>query len=326
MFAAAAKNHLNTIIEKRKRSEYNMSSAISIRILLFTTVAILGSRCGSQDNVAVTLIYPNPLPDSTALLFLPGIVTSDSLDFNAAFSPDGKRFYFSRSSRGKWMICMTELKDGSWSKPQLASFSEPEYSQADPFITSDGTVYYISNRPRHAGDTIPDFDIWFVRPLSDSAWTEPENLMSINTDSTEYYVSLASNGNLYFASNREGTIGSHDLYVSQFVDGSYTTPMNLGPAINSDKMEHDPMISPDERYLIFTSVNRADSFGEGDLYYSEFTSQGSWEPAKNMGSLFNTPTYEYCAFITPDNRYFFYSSNFDVKWISTKHLPWMREY
>lgn len=301
-----------------------MNTPHAFRILLLTIIVIALSRCTREENHRNELTYPIPAPDSVALPFLPGIVSSDTLDFNAAFSPDGKRFYFSRSAKGKWMIMVTDLKDASWSKPRLAEFNESEYSQADPFITPDGTIYYISNRPRHAGDTLPDYDIWFVRPSGDTAWTAPENLEKVNTDSTEYYVSLAANGNLYFASNREGTIGSHDIYVSRFVNGEYTTPENLGPAINSEKMEHDPMIAPDERYLIFTSVDRADSFGEGDLYYSASTDRKSWSPAKNMGSRFNTATYEYCTYITPDNRFVFFSSDYDVKWISGSYLPWMR--
>jgi hypothetical protein len=193
-------------------------------------------RCTVDRKAETILSYPLPLPDSVALPFLPGIVSRDSLDFNASFSPDGKRFYFSRSGNGKWIIYVTEFHEGSWTKAVTAPFNEPEYSQADPFITSDGTLYYISNRPRNAQDTIPDYDIWFIQPKADGSWTKPENPGNINTDSTEYYVSLSSNGNLYFASDREGTLGSHDLYVSRYVNGVYSSPENLGPAVNSPHM------------------------------------------------------------------------------------------
>ena len=296
----------------------------SIKNLFLITVAILITQCGGERRHETVFSYPQPLPDSVALLFLPGIVSGDSLDFNAAFSPDGKSFYFSRSSKGKWMIYVTKLNEGLWSKPVLTSFNESEYSQADPFITSDGTIYYISNRPRNIQDTIPDYDIWFVRPQTDGSWTMPQNPEGINSDSTEYYVSLAANRNMYFASNREGTLGSHDIYVSRYFNGAYTTPENLGPAINSKQMEHDPMISPDEQYLIFTSVDRPDTYGNGDLYYSLHNNDGTWASAKNLGGKFNTDTYEYCAYLTPDTQYLFFSSNYDVKWISTKHLPWRK--
>lgn len=291
------------------------------QLLLIAFAAVQCSRDGQQQTA---ISYPVPQPDSIAVRFLPGIVSNDSLDFNSAFSPDGKSFYFSRSGKGKWMIYVTELQAGSWSKPRLAPFNEPRYSQADPFITLDGTLYYISNRPKTAADTVFDYDIWRIRPRPDGSWTKPENVEAVNSDSTEYYMSLAANGNLYFASDRSDTLGSHDIYVSRYVNGNYTKPENLGPAINSGNMEHDPMIAPDEQYLIFTSADRRDSHGSGDLYYSLRNADGTWAPAKNMGARFNTDSYEYCSYLTPDGRYLFYSSDYDVKWISTKYLPWAR--
>lgn len=298
-----------------------MSSGKYIRHLLLIATAFTILQCTRDGGQQATIGYPTPQPDSIAMPFLPGIVSSDSLDFNSAFSPDGKSFYFSRSDKGKWMIYVTELQAGSWSKPRLAPFNELRYSQADPFITSDGTLYYISNRPKVAGDTISDYDIWRIRPRPDGSWTKPENVEAVNSDSTEYYVSLAANGNLYFASDRQGALGSHDIYVSRYVNGNFTQPENLGPAINSVKMEHDPMIAPDERYLLFTSVDRKDSHGSGDLYYALRNEDGTWATAENMGTRFNTDSYEYCSYLTPDGQYLFYSSNYDVKWISTKHLP-----
>jgi Tol biopolymer transport system component len=295
---------------------------VSMRTILLFTIAIVTTQCTLKRKPATSFLYPEPQPDSVVIPFLPGIVNGDSLDFNAAFSPDGKHFYFSRSNQGKWMIYITERNESTWSKPVLAPFTEKEYSQADPFFTSDGTLYYISNRPRHTRDTVPDYDIWFIRPQGDGSWTAPENLEAINSDSTEYYVSLSANGNIYFASNRMGTSGSHDIYVSRYINGLYTTPENLGPAINSKQMEHDPMISQDEQYLIFTSVDRADSYGSGDLYYTSRKSDGSWAPARNMGNKFNTESYEYCTYLTPDNQYVFFSTAYDVKWISARYLPW----
>jgi Tol biopolymer transport system component len=288
------------------------------QILVFITLISL-TQCSNKSDV--TINYPDIKPDSIALPYLPGIVCSDSLDFNAAFTPDGKSFFFARSVKGKYKIFVSRFDGKNWTKAISAPFSEQDYSEADPFITSDGTVYFISDRPKNALDTLADFDIWFVRALANGKWSDPENLHEINSDSTEYYVSLAMNGNIYFASNRVGSYGSHDIYVSKFVNGKYTTPENLGPNINSVGMEHDPFISKDEQFLIFTSVGRQDSYGEGDLYYSKIDSNKKWSTAKNMGARFNSPTYEYCSYLSSDSKYFFFSSDFDVKWIDAKYLP-----
>jgi hypothetical protein len=297
------------------RAPYQMRSII---VLLLLTYLCLFCTCASKfEN---TICYPEPWPDSVALPFLPGIVTSDSLDFALSFSPDGTTVYFCRSRKGKWTILESHFNGKSWSEPVTAAFSESQYSQADPFVAQDGSIYYISNRPRNDRDTIPDFDIWFVQPSGEGLWSDPVNLEAVNSDSTEYYVSIAFNGNIYFSSNRAGGYGNLDIYVSRIVNGKYTTPENLGASINSSTDEHDPLIIGTEQFLVYNSSQRADSYGEADLYFSSAT-PGGWSEPKNMGPLFNTATYEYCPNLSPDQRFFFFSSEYDIKWISSKMLP-----
>ncbi|MBA4056197.1 MAG: Xaa-Pro aminopeptidase, partial [Marivirga sp.] len=63
-------------------------------------------------------------------------------------------------------------------------------------------------------------------------------------------MSVAASGNIYFASYRDGNL---DLFMSEFKDGKFSTPVNLGGMINSSAGEHDPFIAPDESFLIFNS-------------------------------------------------------------------------
>jgi Tol biopolymer transport system component len=291
---------------------------MKLSVLIYIPFFLLIVSCAFKKKESIS--YPEPIPDSAVLTFLPGVVSSDSLDFNSAFSPDGKIFYFCRAKKGKWDIYQVTLNaDGKYTTA-TAPFSEAQYSQADPFILADGTIYYISNRPKNESDTLRDYDIWKVHPRGDGTWSEPENIEGVNSDSTEYYVSIASNGNLYFASTRKGSYGGLDLYVSKLVNGKYTSPENLGASINTATDEHDPLITPDDQSLIFTSYNRPGGFGEADLYYSQ-KKNDQWLAAQNMGKRFNTPTYEYCPNFSPDGKYFFYSSEYDVKWIDSDHLP-----
>ncbi|MBO9153975.1 PD40 domain-containing protein [Chitinophaga sp. GCM10012297] len=287
---------------------------ISLKPFLFLAL-LLAAGCRYAANSGTT--YPSPRPDTAALRFLPGIVSKDSLDFNAAFSPDGQTFYFCRSANGKWGIWQTENRNGRWSEPVPAPFSEPAYSQADPFFAQDGTLYFISNRPKTSEDVTGDYDIWRVRQLENGRWSAPQNVMGVNSDSTEYYVSLAANGNIYFASNRSGDF---EIYYSRLENGRYGEPENLGPAINAPGMEHDPCISPDEKMLLFTAVNRPDTIGSADIYISLKNDVGQWNKAVNAGPKVNTTSYEYCSYLTPDGKYFFFSSEYDVKWIAAEQL------
>lgn len=300
---------------------------ISLRKILyrsFCLVALAGSVLYScQERESLSIPYPEAPPADSIDSFLPGIVcrAKDSVDFNAAFSPDAKSFYFTRTLNRKWDIYVTRHDGASWSMSGVAGFCSPEYSEADPAFGPDGTLYYISDRPKNESDTLRDFDIWFVRPLPNGDWSPPENLGVVNTDSTEYYVSFAGDGNLYFASSRVGGFGAEDIYISKLVNGNYSEPENLGPQINSVFSDHDPCLPKDEGFMIYTSVEREDGLGEGDLYYSIKEADGKWSPSTHMSTAFNSSTYEYCSYFSPDYKYFFFSSKRDVKWTSVHSLP-----
>ncbi|SIO50958.1 TolB-like translocation protein [Chitinophaga niabensis] len=270
----------------------------------------------------LSIHYPAPPPEDSIVSFLPGIVSSgaDSIDFNAAFSPDGQSFYFTRSVNRKWTIYVSHYDGKQWTKAIRAGFNDTVYSMADPAFGPDGYLYFISDLPRTASDTLRDFDIWFVKPLADGRWSAPENLLAVNTDSTEYYVSFSPGGHLYFASSRTGGYGLEDLYISKLVEGKYSQPENLGPKINTPYSDHDPCLSQQEDFMIYTSVDRKEGLGEGDLYLARKDANGQWSEVRSMGTLFNTSTYEYCSYFSPDFKYFFFSSRRDVKWMRTASL------
>jgi Tol biopolymer transport system component len=299
-----------------------MKGFLHATLLIAIYFCVLSSCTTNQSEAqGVTGIpYPEPLPDTTPITFLPGLVSTDSIDFDAAFSPDGQSFYFSRKINGQSKIHFTRYDGKNWTKPVIAAFSDNKYSYADPAFAADGKLYFISNRPRNGADTLSDYDIWFTKPLAGGRWSEPEDLKIVNTDSDEYYISFAKSGNLYFASDRKGGLGEEDIYVSRLVNGKYTTPENLGPGINSEKSEYDPCISPDEDLIIFSSSNREDGFGGADLYYARLGPDKKWGQAVNLGKNFNTKGREYCSYFSPDHKYFFFSSGGDVKWVSIRAI------
>lgn len=300
--------------------KYRRNRYVRMAVLIFMgliLVYVIPTFFNKQNNVVE---YPNPVPDSIPLKFLPGVVTSNELDFNSSFSPDGKSFYFGRSKNGKWVMYVTSFDGHRWTTPVRPVFNDITYSEADPAFAPDGTLYYISSRPKNETDTIKDYDIWFVKPLANGQWTKPENLSVVNSDSDEFYISFADNSNLYFSSSRPGGFGQEDIYSCKYVNETYSRPFNLGSAINSPGSDHDPLISKDDQLLVFTSSERKDGYGEADLYHSKRMLEDVWRPAANLGKRFNTSTYEYCPYLTPDQEYFFYSSESDVKWIKSEYL------
>ncbi len=55
------------------------------------------------------------------------------------------------------------------------------------------------------------------------------------------------------------------------------------------------------------TIRPGGGIGGGDLFIS-YNKKGIWSNAKNLGEPFNSPGTEYSPKISPDNKYFFFSS------------------
>lgn len=301
----------------------NRNTIFSKRLYPFNQYLILAGVClfGLYSCKTTNPInYPTEQASTSAQIFLKNIVSTDSFEYNSCFSKDGKLFLFTRNSHGQSDVFLTTFENGTWQTPVKAAFSTDKFDDYDPMFHPNGDLYFLSNRPINKGDTSGNDDIWRIKRTGFNKWSEPENVKEVNSPFTEYYVSFAVNGNMYFTSNRPGGMGGLDIYKSEFKNGTYQTPENQGDAINSDSTEHDPFISPDEKLLFFTAVNRKDGFGEGDIYYAVKDISGNWLPAKNLGYKINTEAYEFCSYVSPDKKYFFFCRKKDVYRIEYKKI------
>lgn len=240
-------------------------------------------------------------------VFSPGVISTGEYESHAAFSPDGGTLYFLKNTAdfSHWTIVSSRLQGGRWSPPEVVPFSG-RYSDADPFVTADGSkLYFISTRPV---DSKPkeDLDIWVVDRNGDG-WGEPRNLGApVNSPGAEWFPTLAADGTLYFGSDREGGRGGTDLWRARLVDGKYAQPENLGDAVNSPGEEYEPLISPDGTVLIFKAARKAGQ-GSGDLWVSYFR-DGAWTPALNLPLPINSPAFEAGPKVTPDGRHLLFTS------------------
>ena len=271
--------------------------------------------CGAH---AAPAPYAATSPLREPSLFAPGIISTGDYESHAAFTPDGATVYFLKDSPGFhfWTIFVSDFKSGNWNTPRLASFSG-QYRDADPFITADGKhFFFISDRPV-PGKSHHDLDIWTMQ-RDGAGWTAPRNLGApVNSDGQEWYPSVAADGTLYFGSDRPGGKGRTDLYRARLVDGKYSEPENLGDAINSAQEEYEPWIAPDQSYLLFMADNR-EGRGDSDIFVS-WQCRGSWTKAEPLGAGVNSTGNEYAPKISPDGKYFFWSSTrTDVAKLSQK--------
>lgn len=286
------------------------------------------SACGPTDQYpALSGPYLGMVPPGdTPVVFAPGIVSTDKQELNSIFTPDGEALYFSISGEGDDVTVMEmQLVDGHWTEPAVASFTS-SFGEVDPFVSPDGNrLFFGSKRPRPGSETpAPNWQIWVTDRVGDR-WGEPTWLPeTVNSGARQIYPSVATDGALYFQSEREGTLGGSDIFVSRLVDGEYTYAENVGPPISSEYDEGDVFIAPDGSYIIFVSRDRPGSFGSGDLYISYLQDGNSWSSAVNLGATVNTDQFDYCPVVSPDGSYFFYSSAGQVYWMDAGFIEELR--
>lgn len=234
-----------------------------------------------------------------------------------AISSEGDEIYFSVQSYVDEVsfIAFSKKLNDSWMEPEIVNFSG-KYFDIEPFLAHDGLkLYFASNRPHKESEGEPkDFDIWYVeRKDNNSDWSNPINVGApINSDSDEFYPSIAYNNNFYFTCNERSTKGKDDIFVSYWKGDKYLEPVSLSDSINTDGYEFNAFIAPDDSYIIFTAYQRKDGFGSGDLYISYKISDSTWTKAKNLGHEINSDKMDYCPFVDVNNNLYYTSKRSSV--------------
>jgi Tol biopolymer transport system component len=297
-------------------------------LLVNTTFVFQGKAQDGWPELEGSYLGQEP-PGDTPEIFAPDLIsTKDNFELNSVFSPRGNIFMFSRRIDGAYkMFFSFKGANGQWSEPRLAGPSKTYQGHADVdmvFSQDQKWLYFISDRPLE-GYSLDRYNIWRSR-IGEYGLETPTSLPAfINGPDHELYPMIVQDGSLYFSAQREDSLGGRDSYRSQYRDGKFEEPVNLGPSINSPQSEGDIFVSPDESYLIHVSSDRDDGFGRGDLYISFKQPDHTWSKSKNMGALFNSAETDYCPMVTPDGKYFFFSRGGDVMWVSSDALENLRD-
>ncbi len=160
-------------------------------------------------------------------------------------------------------------------------------NEGAPTISADGQWFYFTACGRKDGKG--KCDIYKTKKIG-NRWQKPINLGApVNTGAWESQPSVSADGRtLYFVSERGGSKGEMDIWVSHLQDnGKWTNPQNLGDSINTAGKEMSPFIHPDGKTLYFTS-NAHIGFGDQDIFVSRMNNKGEWSKPKNLGYPINT--------------------------------------
>lgn len=154
------------------------------------------------------------------------------------FSQDEKTVYLTSDSRpdglGKNDIYLSRFINNKWTEPEnLGAPINSEYNDANASLSADGKkLFFVSDRPGGQGG----YDIWVSELGADGKWGEPKNLGEpINTPDWEGAVFIAPDGlTLYFSSNGHEGYGGADIFRSDYQNGKWSQPQNLGDKINTE--------------------------------------------------------------------------------------------
>lgn len=187
----------------------------------------------------------------------------------ACFTANGDVFYFTSSKKVNknnqgTKIFAVQRQNGEWGRVALQQLVPDSISAGHPSISVDGSVlYFVSDMPGGFGGN----DIWMSKK-SGSGWTEPQNLgKQINSEKDELFPHIRDNGNLYFASDREGGMGGLDIYMAQRSESGVWEIENMRYPINSTADDFAIYFQPNQEKGMFSSSRKK---GNDDIYRFDY--------------------------------------------------------
>ncbi|MDR6966185.1 outer membrane protein OmpA-like peptidoglycan-associated protein/tetratricopeptide (TPR) repeat protein [Flavobacterium arsenatis] len=254
-------------------------------------------------------------------------INSEYSDFGTAFYGDNIVFASSRDTSGlfkrehTWTnqafldLYVSEIKsDTIMSKPEKFSKKiNSKFNESTPVFTKDGkTVYFTRNNFKDGkkGKDAQKTTLLklYSATLKENSWEDVTELPFNSDNYNNAHPALSvDEKTLYFASDMPGTLGQSDIFkVTINDDGSFGTPENLGPQINTEGKETFPFVSA-ENELYFASDGHP-GLGGLDVFVSKINGDNAFREPINIGTPINSPTDDF-AFIINVERKGFFSSN-----------------
>ncbi len=196
-------------------------------------------------------------------------------------------------------------------------------NDAHPSITADGkTLYFTKNTT----------DVFYYNPKKNKAieinkdgisllniyvsyntngeWSVPKRLSFNGKEFSCAYPFIDADGKtLYFSSNLPGGYGGFDIYKAVLKNDSvFSTPENLGKAINSGDDDFAPRVY--DHKLYFASRGKG-GFGGADLFVSEMGQNNKLSAPQNLGIPFNSSKDDFYILFKKDAEDGYFASNRD---------------
>lgn len=191
-------------------------------------------------------------------------LNTETHDATVGLSGDGQTLLIYKGENGGDIYECT-LDGNQWGKPdRLPKNINTNYHESGASLGPDGrTLYFVSDKPGGFGGS----DIYMSKKSDKGKWGEAVNLGSIiNTVYDEEGVFMHPDGKtLYFSSKGHKTMGGYDIFKSEFKDGKWSEPENIGYPINTTDDDVFFSISASGLHGYYSSAMPG-GYGGQDLY------------------------------------------------------------
>jgi len=296
-------------------------------LLLLSLVAVYGAGFTAiSKTIEYAGIYDQHqaiTPDSSVYNLLFKI---DSFDLKIVPPSSGVQFYkngivflgisreFSKMvpihvSFGNIQAFAATLGDSSILNPAIFSptfaFSYP--CDAISFSSNYGKMYFTMQGKKDGSAKIYESD-YVPRGRNRGGWTEAFTPMNFCTGNSVYtHPAVSADGKLMvFASDRAGTAGGMDLFVTRKTGERWSNPESLGKLINTKSNELYPYL--DQSNNLYFSSEGQPGYGGYDVFVSKFNGTG-WDVPLNLTGLINSANDDVAFTLNRENgKVGFYSS------------------
>lgn len=237
---------------------------------------------------------------------LPKTVNRFDSQYFPVLSADRETLIFTGQQDKDENLYQSVFKDSTWSVPvSISDKINTLENEGTASISADGRTLVFTSCGGRRGFGSCDL---FIAYKEGNDWSAPQNLgTNINSGEWESQPSLSADGRtLYFVSDRRGSIGKRDIWISQLDStNTWTKAINLGNTINTVEDDLSPFIHANGRTLFFSSEGHV-GMGGLDLFFAE-NQQGKWSTPENLGFPLNTHEDQVALFISSDSKKAYYS-------------------
>jgi len=174
--------------------------------------------------------------------------------------------------------------------------------------------YIILNQFFEDGSMMHGFSRIRIAPDGRASAPQPIHIYGFNIIRSDVNMTMTADGHdIILSMQGPDAVGGNDLYVSFFVrDNVWSSPKHIGAVVNTPWEETSPFMSPDKRFLYFSS-DRPGGIGGHDIYVTERLDYTwmHWSPPILLEGSVNTASDESQPFFDPDRRFMYFVSRRD---------------